>query len=168
MQIDFDEIKDGEHFEDLTIAYFEEEKHTKGDIIDIGIRPSGTGTDGGRDILISFKVTDGIKSFDRIWIIQCKFWNRNISTNEISDINIPSLIHSYNADGYLLICRKKPTAKLTEHFEKLNDNCKFNYNYLIWSGEQFKRLLGKSPENILAQFFPKYYKQMLEMKKLLS
>lgn len=158
MYLDFDEIKDGEHFEELVESYFKEEKNKKNDIVDIDIKASGSGTDGGRDILVSFKVTDGIHSFVRRWVIQCKFHNKNISTDVIHDINIPSLVHSYKASGYLLICRKKPTSKLTNLMEQLEQNCKFDYKYQIWSGEQFKHSILSSPDTILAQFFPKYYK----------
>lgn len=158
MYLEFDEIKDGDQFEELVVAYFKEEQNKKNDIVDIDIKPSGLGVDGGRDILISFKVSDSIHSFTRRWVIQCKFHNRNISTKAISDVNIPSLIHSYEAAGYLLICRKKPTSKLTNLMEKLEQSCKFDYKYQIWSGEQFKHSILSSPDNILKQFFPKYYR----------
>lgn len=159
MNLDFKEIQDGDKFEDLVISYFEDLKNEKNNITKVDVKPSGTGTDGGRDILVSFNVTDGINDFERKWVIQCKFHNRNISTNNINDINIPTLIHSYNADGYLLIIKERPTSKLTDLFERLNDNCKLNYSHIIWSGEQFKRLiLTKSIPTILEQYFPKYYK----------
>ncbi len=158
MHLDFNEIKGGEHFEKLVGAYFEYEKGKNNNIIDVDTKTSGSGADGGRDILISFRVADGIQSFTRKWIVQCKFYNRNISTNVINDINIPSLIHSYNASGYLLICRKNPTSKLTNLIEQLETNCKFDYKYKVWSGEQFKRSILSCPDNILEQFFPQYYK----------
>lgn len=164
MTIDFNEIRDDELFEDLVISYFEELKNEGShNIVDINVKPSGTGTDGGRDILVDFKITDKITTFDRRWIIQCKFHNSNISTNKISDINLPTLIHSYKATGYLLICKKRPTSKLTDLFERLNKVCKMDYQYLIWSGEQFKRLLlTKSKPEILQQYFPNYYSYCLQ------
>lgn len=159
MNLDFEEIPNGNKFEDLVISYFEDLKNEDNNISKVKVIPSGIGTDGGRDILISIEVTDGINSFKRKWVIQCKFHKKNISTSNINDINIPSLVHSYNASGYLLIIKEKPTSKLTDLFERLNNNCKFNYNYVIWSGEQFKRLIiTKSIPTILKQFFPNYYK----------
>jgi hypothetical protein len=159
MQLDFDEITDHKKFEDLVISYFEDLKHENvHNIVDIDVKPSGTGTDGGRDILILFKVSDNISTFDRRWIVQCKFHNSDISTDKISDINIPTLMYSYKATGYLLVCKQKPTSKLTELFERLESNCRDNNKYLIWSGEQFKRLiLIKSKFDILQQFFPAYF-----------
>jgi hypothetical protein len=159
MQLDFSELQDDKKFEDLVIAYFEDLKNENvHNLVDIDIKPSGTGTDGGRDILILFKVSEGISTFDRRWVIQCKFHDSKISTDKISDINIPTLIYSYKAAGYLLICKDKPTSKLTELFERLETNCRDCNKYIIWSGEQFKRLIiAKSKKSILQQFFPNYF-----------
>lgn len=159
MTVDFKEIKSDDKFEDLVAIYFEdlmaEGVHS---ITSVNVKPSGNGTDGGRDILIDFKLNDNIATFDRRWIVQCKFHESSISTNKIADVNIPTLIHSYNATGYLLVCKNKPTSKLTDMFERLNEKCTLKYQYIIWSGEQFKRfILTKSKPNILKQFFPKYY-----------
>ena len=74
MTLDLDEISDGEAFQDLVVAYFEELKEkTTNEIIDVTIKPSGIGVDGGRDILVSIKISDGVTTFDRRWLIQCKF-----------------------------------------------------------------------------------------------
>lgn len=158
MTFDFTEICDHKKFEDLVVSYFEDLKHEKGhNIVDIYVKPSGTGTDGGRDILVTLKVTDSIVTFERRWVVQCKFHNSDISTDKISDINIPSLLSSYRASGYLLICKQKPTSKLTDHFESLERNNN-DLRFMVWSGEQFKRLiLVKSKREILQQYFPTYF-----------
>lgn len=159
MNLDLKEIKNGDKFEDLVISFFEDIKNETNSISKVEVKPSGTGADGGRDILVSFIVTDGILDFERKWVIQCKFHNKNISTKCINDINIPCLIHSYKASGYLLIVKERPTSKLTDMFERLEQNCIFDYRYMIWSGEQFKRvILAKSIPTILEQYFPNYYK----------
>jgi hypothetical protein len=159
MILDFNEISDDKKFEDLVVSYFADLKNeSEHRINDVEVKPSGTGVDGGRDILVTFKVTDGVTTFERRWVVQCKFHNSDISTDKISDINIPTLIHSYKASGYLLVCKQKPTSKLTDFFERLEINCLFAHKYAIWSGEQFKRLiLVKSKREILQQYFPKYF-----------
>lgn len=160
MVLDFNEIRDGSHFEDLVAAYFEDQKRdSTSNIIDVDVKPSGDGTDGGRDILVTFRVSDGISSFDRKWIIQCKFHERSLSTNSISDINLPSLLYSHGACGYLLVCKSRPTSRLTDLFERLENNCRYKNKYMIWTGEQFKRfiLVKAKPEVVLAQFFPRYF-----------
>jgi len=163
MTLDFNEITDDRQFEDLVVSYFEDLKHEKAHkIIDIYVKPSGSGTDGGRDILVTFIVSDSVVTFERRWVVQCKFHSSNISTDKIADINLPTLLHSYKASGYLLVCKQKPTAKLTELFERLEKNCKFENKYAIWSGEQLKRLiLVKSKKEILQQYFPKYFNYCL-------
>lgn len=164
MTLTFDEIISGDQFEDLAVSYFEELKNEReNNITSLDVRPSGTGADGGRDILLKLRVADGISNFERIWVVQCKFHERNISTNKVNEVNIPSLIHSYKADGYLLICKKKPTSRLTNFFDGLRVNCRFEYKYEIWSGEQFKRLIqSKSKPTILMQFFPKYFEYVVK------
>jgi hypothetical protein len=159
MSLDFEEITDGKKFEDLVVSYFEDLKNEgNNSIIDVNVKPSGSGVDGGRDILVTFKVTDTIMPFDRRWVVQCKFLANDVSTDKLADINIPTLLYSYNASGYLLICRKKPTSKLSELFERLENNCIFGNKYTIWSGEQFKRLiLVKSRKEIQQQYFPKFF-----------
>lgn len=164
MKLDLTEISDHKRFEDLVVSYFEDLKSEQGNnITDIKIKPSGVGIDGGRDILITANITDGITTYNKTWVIQCKFHVKNISTDELKDINIPTLIHSYHAVGYLLICREKATSKLTDLFERLEQNCIFQNKYIIWSGEQFKtKILNR--EKILEQYFPEYYSYITKLK----
>ena len=166
MTFDLNDISDHKKFEDLVVSYFEDLKHEKGhNIVDIEVKPSGTGTDGGRDILVTLKVTDSIVTFERRWVVQCKFHNSDISTDKISDINIPSLLSSYSASGYLLVCKQKPTSKLTDHFEKLEKESGTGQKFVVWSGEQFKRLiLVKSKKEILRQYFPAYFDYCVKSK----
>lgn len=166
MTLDFSEISDHKKFEDLVVSYFEDLKFEKGHSIkDVEVKPSGTGTDGGRDILVTIKVSDSVVTFERRWVVQCKFHDSDISTDKISDINIPSLLCSYRASGYLLVCKQKPTSKLTdlfEHLEKENGN---RQQFIVWSGEQFKRLLlVKSKKEILQQYFPSYFAYCIKTK----
>lgn len=156
MQLDFSEIQDWQQFEDLALAYFEVVKNEDNHISDVFVEPSGEGGDGGRDILITLTVNDSLITYKRKWVVQCKFYENSINKGNLADINIPTLIHEYGADGYLLICKNGVTAPLTAQFESLRDNCRFNYNYLMWFGTQFKKRLLTHPE-ILQQFFPNYY-----------
>lgn len=156
MNISFDEIRDGDHFEDLVAAYFRELKNSdENNISNVEIKQSGVGTDGGRDILIEFDLSDDIKIFKRKWVVQCKFHNNTISPSRIQTINIPTLIHSYGASGYLLVCKNRPTSSLTDLFENLNSNCSHGYQYEIWNGNQFiSKLYVK--RNLHAVYFPIY------------
>jgi hypothetical protein len=170
MILSFDEIKDGQQFENLVVSYFENLNKLKNlAITEIRVESSGVGTDGGRDILVHTRTKDMIPLFfKRTWVIQCKFHESNISTNKIADINIPTLIHSYKAVGYLLICRKNPTSKLTQLFERLEKECTFGYKYQILTGERFISMLSASfneNEPLIRQFFPKYHSFYIKNKQ---
>jgi hypothetical protein len=130
-------------------------------ISNIEVIPSGIGSDGGRDILINFELNDQVTNFIRKWVVQCKFHKNSISTAQINKVNIPTLIHSYNASGYLLICKSSPTSGITNLFERLNQECAFKYHYECWNGAKFlSKLLHRT--RILEQYFPKYYKAYQE------
>jgi hypothetical protein len=126
----------------LVASYFKVlSKKKQSNIVNVEVKPSGVGPDGGSDILVQVKLSDTITEFTRTWVVQCKFHSSSISPQKLADINIPTLIHSYNASGYLLICKEKPTSKLTELFNRLTKNCHHKYRYEIWSGEIFKSQL---------------------------
>ncbi len=154
MKLSFDEIENGDQFEDLIIAFFESLKDEQR--MSVKIKPSGRGADGGRDILVTFVLTDGIDDFERTWVVQCKFHKGGISTDKINDVNIPTLLHSYSASGYLLVCRETVTSKLSNLFERLEKECIFGHKYIFWNGSMLtQKITDKS--KILQQFFPKYY-----------
>lgn len=155
--IDFDEIADWQKFEDLVADYFKEIK-VQTNITDITVEPSGEGSDGGRDILVTFKLTDSIIPFERKWVIQCKFYNKSVSKGHLSTINIPTLIHEYNADGYLLVCKNNVTNNVTEMFKNLRDKCKMGYSYMIWTGSDFiTKLYLQPPVPLIQKYFPDYF-----------
>jgi len=154
--LSFSEINDGDHFEDLVAAYFKDLiNDTDSKIIQVEVKKSGVGTDGGVDIIVEYLFTDDIKTFKRKWVVQCKFLNENISPSKINSVNIPTLINSRGANGYLLVCKKKPTSKLTDLFEKLNENCDRRYQYICWDGLEFLSKVRHRP-NIHDDFFPTY------------
>ena len=150
MQLSFAEIKTWQRFEDLVAAYFRRES------LGATVTTSGSGPDGGKDLIVRLDLGDAIAKYHRTWIVQCKFSTQNVSPSDLSENNIPTLIHANNAIGYLLICRNGVTAKLASQFTDLTRSCTFQYRYCFWTGEDFlQRLL---PDNdLLRQFFPKYY-----------
>jgi predicted helicase len=156
--IEFSEIRDHKQFEDLAAAYFRHLKnHTDNNIVSVFVEPSGEGTDGGRDIFVILKVDDGIMEFERKWVVQCKFHEESVNKSHLASVNIPSLIHQFNADGYLLICKNGVTSKLSEMFEDLRKRCRFGYKYLIWTGSEFATFVMDA-KPLHKQFFPKYFR----------
>lgn len=156
MKIDFSEIKDWQEFEDLVADYFREIKSSNNNLIDVRVEPSGSGPDGGIDILLTFDVDDSIISFKRIWVVQCKFYERNLLKNHLSDVNIANLLLEYNADGYLLICKNNFHSGVTNMFENLRNQASNNKNFEIWNGNHFRHKLGLMGM-LHKSYFPKYY-----------
>lgn len=155
-----DEIKSGQHFEELVSAYFKfiKEANTN-NIIDISVVRSGKGSDGGIDILLTFELNDGIRKFQRKWVVQCKFHERNVGKSLLSDVNIPTLIHEYGAVGYLLVVKTDVVNELQKSFENLNKSCKFGYRYEIWKGDEFtEKLMVTGAEKLQKQYFSEYLK----------
>lgn len=161
MEFDYRNIRDEDHFENLVADYFRElAESSDNNIVSVDAKQTGIGTDGGRDILIELMFSDEVVTFKRKWVVQCKFRENNISPTEISSVNIPTLIHSYNADGYLLVCKKNPTSGTTGMFERLNDNCTGEYEYQVWNGDQFLRMC-RVLENLHAMYFSEYHEWIL-------
>jgi hypothetical protein len=160
-ELSFNEIKDWKQFEELVVAYFRSFAELPGSkIVSVKADPPATGQDGGIDIIVDFLMTDFIQEFKRRWVVQCKYHNQAISPSKISDVNIPTLIHSFNACGYLLVCKERPTTKLTELFGRLKEKCSHKYDYMIWTGEEFRGKLLSAPSILHEQFFPRYFNEL--------
>jgi hypothetical protein len=166
-KLDFDEISDWREFEDLVAAYFREVRKKDKNILDVKVQPSGEGSDGGRDILVTFMITDSIASFERKWVVQCKFYEQAISKTHLSTINIPTLIHEYGADGYLLVCKGSVRSKVSEMFESLGEKCKFGYSYEFWPGNELKTRLLLKPV-LIKRYFPEHNKFLESQKRRLK
>lgn len=164
-KLEFEELSDWKDFEDLTAGYFRANKQEKG-ITSVRVEKSGEGADGGRDILVTFRLADSVSEFKRKWVIQCKFYKNAVSKSRLSNINIPILIHEYGADGYLLVCRRGVTSGVTVMFENLRKNCRFQYGYEIWTGDEFKDKILLEP-NLIQKYFPEYFEFTRSVKRLI-
>lgn len=155
-KLSFSEIENWRAFEDLVTDYFKEvKKDNEFNIESVEIKLTGKGSDGGRDIIVCFTLDDSIVPFKRLWVVQCKFHEKVIGKSQISDVNIPALIHEYGANGYLLVCKSDVNSKLTESFERLNENCKFNFKYHYWNGNNLLSRI-RFKVSIIDHYFPKH------------
>lgn len=166
MQLSLNEIKTWQKFEDLVSGYFIQVKDDQEfDVSNVIVSPSGEGADGGRDILVEMTTNDSIRSFVRKWVVQCKFYTQSVGKKHLSDINIPSILHEYGADGYLLVCKNGVTKQVSDMFEGFNKNCWANRSYQIWSGsELLRRLILKN--DLLKVYFPRYSKFLNSVSKM--
>lgn len=155
-KIDFSEIDDWEQFENLASRYFNEiieleENH----LTEVWVDKTGSGPDGGRDILLTLRINDSIMPFERRWVVQCKF-HETLKKSNLDNIHIATLIEEHRADGYLLICKNSVTSGVTTTFDNLRRNCRRNYKYVIWNGSDFAERLYKT-NNLQEHFFPKFF-----------
>lgn len=157
--MNFSEILDWKEFEQLAVTFFEKVYLSENNSQHNFVEPSGTGSDGGRDLLVTITVHDSFITFKRKWVVQCKFYEDDLNKSNLSDINIPSLIEEYGADGYLLICKNGVTGPVSKQFESFRRNCRSGKHYLIWTGSQFLDKLIEH-RDIIERYFPKYYKKM--------
>jgi hypothetical protein len=153
-----DSIVDWQVFEDLVAAYFNNLKYENSIYKNIVVDKSGNGPDGGKDIIVDIEMDDGFVCFKRKWVIQCKCFNRTVNTSAMTSVNIPTLVHSQGANGYLLICKKRVSSNLMNMFNSLRRSCKFKYHYEVWDGPTFTQKLSHGNNmKIYKQFFPDYY-----------
>ncbi|WP_347070146.1 restriction endonuclease [Flavobacterium sp. WV_118_3] len=164
-KIDFSEIQDWEQFENLVAEYFNETRDLEdNNLTEVFVEPVGKGPDGGRDILLTFRINDSILSFERRWIVQCKFYDI-LKKSSLDRINIPTLIEEYRADGYLLICKNSVTNGVSTTFENLRNNCRRNYKYVIWNGSTFVKKLYKT-NGLHEHYFPDFFDYKMQRAKL--
>jgi hypothetical protein len=158
-KLDFLEISNADAFENLVEEYFRSLSDGNNEfrqIREVSVELRGVGADGGKDILVTFTLNDTVFTYAKKWLVQCKFYDENVNPSHLAKDNIPTLIHSYGADGYLLVCRKNPTQKLADLFNRLRKSCKMGYQYEIWNGDRFLiRLAENKP--LIQRFFPKHY-----------
>jgi hypothetical protein len=164
-ELSFDEIKDWRQFEELTAAYFRYLKDSPANsVVDVQVMRSGVGIDDGVDIIVEIVCNDGIRSFARKWVVQCKFTKKAVSSTDISQVNLPTLLSSQGACGYLLVCKEAPTTGLTTLFKNLKSQNSDNF-FEIWSGEEFRSKLILSPPVILQQYFPDFWMSLQQIAK---
>ena len=165
-ELSYTEISDWRVFEDLVADYFREVKQDNEYNVDsVEVRQTGKGSDGGRDIVVTLTLDDSVLPFKRIWVIQCKFHESEIGKSELSDVNIPTLIHEYKANGYLLVCKSDVGARLTESFERLNDNCKFGFKYHYWNGNNLLSRI-RFKDKLIEHYFPKHAEYLKSKEKI--
>jgi hypothetical protein len=157
--ISLDEIPDWAAFEDLAAEYFRSRGHRA--------YSAGKGQDGGIDILVPMRTTDDIAPYKRRWVVQCKFYNSTVTQRDLATVNIPSLVHSYKAAGFLLICKQDVWGTVVDMFKRLRKDCRFKYKYEIWTGSEFEsKLYEVGKGSLYKKYFPEYQEYLEHMENL--
>lgn len=163
--LSFDEIRDWEQFQELVAAYFKACREDNSlNVAEVTARVTGRGPDGGCDVEVITRLVDVLQSIERKWVVQCKFHSGTVGLSEMASVNIPTLLHSHGAHGFLLICRGSVSSKLTDQFKALNEECANGRCYSCWTGEEFIQRIRSKP-TLIEHFFPKHHLFILEREK---
>lgn len=167
-QISFIELGDDwKRFQSLCSDYFREvKKRDENNLIDVKVDEGGTGPDGGKDIILTFRLNDSIVSFERRWVVQCKFYE-NLKQSNLDKINIERLIKRHKAIGYLLICKNTYTEGVKDEFDDLSNNCSSGFEYKLWGGNYFARKLYTEP-SLHQHYFPQYFEYTEQSKVIVN
>jgi len=65
------------------------------------------------------------------------------------------LVSSYDAIGYLLVCKRNPTIGITDQFEKFMNNGGNEFHYEVWNGDQFLKYCS-ARSNLHPTYFHDY------------
>lgn len=159
MATPLDNIKDWYTFQQIVTEYFRSLKREKHDfrISDLDVTDNGVGSDGGVDLMVEFHFVDAITKHSFKWIIDCKYWDKNLSVTDLDTNNMLSLVKSHGANGYLLVCKNNVTNGLKDRFRKLT--CFDEHiKYEIWEGTRLWFEISQR-ESLLKAFFPTYYQE---------
>lgn len=164
LKISLEEIEDWEEFQDLVQAFFKALVKREDSLVKVvRAKKTGRGSDGGRDILVEMEMDDGIQAFTRRWVVQCKANGKARRTEKAAVEGVRDLLDVYKADGFLLICKARASAKLTQLLEELEKSDPRGRCYVYWDGPQFCNLLYPL-EDIIRVFFPQYHAAVTAMK----
>lgn len=167
MKLSLDDIQDWKQFEELVKHYFDGvQQQDENTVVASFVEPSGEGADGGRDLLVTLKCKDSVIEYERVWVVQCKFHKESISPKHLAQTNIVGLLHQYNANGYLLVCKTGPTSGTTDMFERLrrshHSKC-FKFLFKIWTGEDIISLIYRR-KDLQQQYFSDYWNFLKQSK----
>lgn len=146
----FEDIKDGYTFQELVAAYFRCMEKVNGSLKNVDVQNFGIGPDGEVDLIIKILINDGVRSFERIWIVQCKKSKDTVNRDDIPLDRIGSLLQAKQADGYLLVCTSGISAPLITRLKELHVSPENKYMYDSWSGGEFWYKVNEVPSLVEA------------------
>ena len=153
--IDFSEIPDnGEDWELFARDFLEE----MGFFIE---QPPDRGPDGGKDLLITEKLSGNLGNYEFRWLVSCKhFAKSNKSVQEKDEINIQERLESYNADGFIGFYSTIPASGLNTRLSQLRRTASIK-DYKIFDNKLIENyLLRVGFSSIMIRYMPVNYKKI--------
>jgi hypothetical protein len=82
---------------------------------------TGVGPDGGRDLVVTEKVTGPLAPFERKWLISCKHFAHSGKSVGLEDVrDITDACRAVNATGFLLVCSTQPSSSVVRRLHEIN------------------------------------------------
>jgi hypothetical protein len=116
---------------------------------------TGTGPDGGRD-LVAIELAPGpLAQFERRWLVSCKHYagrGRSVGLDDVTDVS--DACAAVDATGFLLACSTQPSSTVARRLEEIQANRNIVTRY--WDSIEIeKRLDTPSTFPLISIFLPK-------------
>lgn len=116
---------------------------------------TGTGPDGGRDLVAIERALGPLAQFERRWLVSCKHYansGRSVGLDDVTDIS--DACAAVDASGFLLACSTQPSSTVVRRLEEIELNRGIVTRY--WDSiELEKRLDSPSTFPLINIFLPK-------------
>lgn len=123
-------------------------------LMDMHPQWSGTGPDGGRDLLFDETGLDLFGKKIRTWLVSCKDYSNSGRAVGIEDLGaIVEAAQQHGAQGFLLVCTTHPSAAAVERLKAIESNKANPLVTHVWDGVTLERLLSSPRAWAVAQRF---------------
>jgi hypothetical protein len=115
---------------------------------------TGVGPDGGRDLVVTEKVSGQLAPFQRKWLVSCKHHAHSENSVGLDDIrDIVDACAAVDAEGFLLACSTQPSSSVVRRLEEIQANRTLLTKY--WDAVEIeKRLDTPVTFPLISLFFP--------------
>lgn len=120
------------------------------------------GQDGGRDIIVTEKLTGILEDSEVRWLVSCKHKiHSGASVNVKDEEDISDRVKAHHCDGFIAVYSTIPSSGLSKKLQSLKEQFKAE----VFDGEKIERILleNKAAYKLIQRFFPKSYEN-LELK----
>jgi hypothetical protein len=127
----------------------------------MGVRWSGRGPDGGRDLIFVETQEGPLKARPVRWLVSCKDYSK--SRRSVTETDVGSVldkVRQHECDGFLLATTTTASTGLKDLLDKLEANPKDPIQTKVWDGSEItEMLLSDRFSHLLMQFFPEHHRR---------
>jgi len=115
---------------------------------------TGVGSDGGRDLVLTEKLTGSLSTKERKWLISCKHRahsGKSVGVKELGDFSADC--NAIDAEGFILACSTQPSSATIKRLDESSSSKKILTRYEDAISLE-KKLMHPNTFNLINQFFP--------------